>query len=331
MNLGNKNKMFILVFVIAIAAFFVARNDTQSILNVLYIKLLAPMEEKMTDAGSWSKNQKDKIANLTKSFEENKLLKQELADMRAKNLSAVEVWAENQRLAALLDYKKDNPKMALVTAKVIGRSPGKMRNEIIINRGTAQGIRENMPVVNKDGLVGTVTMVYDNSAKITLLSSAEASVGAIVQRPVSRAVGLVTGEPLEEYYLKLSKLGREMDVVVGDTIVTSGLSGLYPKGIFIGEVVDVVNEKDGLLKYAILRTRVDFDRLEEVMVLTNAAAVPDVTPAHILNPPVQKPAAGQAAQPAVTTQPAPTQPVQQAAPKTAAPKANPNTGTGATR
>ena len=315
MNIIGKTKRFLVIFVVVVVSFFVARNDTQSVLNMLFINILSPIQEKITDAGSWTKKQKDMFTNLTSSFAENQRLKNELSDLREKNLSAVEVWAENQRLRGLLDYKQKNARMSLVTAKVIGRSPARMHNEIIINRGSAQGIRENMPVVNADGLVGMVSMVYADVAKVTLLTSPEAAVGAIVQRPASRSIGLVSGEPMEGAYLKLSKLSRDMEISVGDVVVTSGLSGLYPKGIFIGEVVEVANAKDGLLKYAMLKTRASFDRLEEVMVLTNAASLPDVTPPEILNQlnkpptPVKPPTGTQHTQPAAAPGNAPTPPV----------------------
>lgn len=283
MNIGSKTKNFVIIFIVVFISFFIARNDTKSILNILFIKVLAPIQEKITDTGSWAKSQKDAIANISTSFEENKRLQAELSDLREKNLSAVEVWTENQRLRSLLEYKQKNTKMVLATAKVISRSPARMRSEVIINVGALQGIKENMPVVNSDGLVGTVTMVYDNVSKVTLLSNPESSIAAVVQRPASRAIGIVSGELVEDAYLKFGKLARDMDVSVGDVVVTSGLSGLHPKGIFIGEVIEVVNSKDGLLKHAVLKTRVNFDKLEEVMVLTNAASLPDVTPPEILN------------------------------------------------
>lgn len=301
MRSGEGSRRLLAILAIIVFVFFVARNDSKSVLNMLFVNILSPVQNQVTNVGNWFGAKKDYYSSMSSVYQENQKLKNEIQEINSKDFHAGEIWAENQRLKGLLNYKQDNPKLNLATAKVIGVAPGRTHTEIIINRGQNQGIRENMPVVAADGLVGTVSMVYDNSAKVSLLSHMESAVGGIVQRAGSRTVGIVSGEIIEDQYLKFTKLQRDADIKEGDIIITSGLGGLYPKGMLIGEVVKVLNEDAGLLKYAVVKTKVDFSNLEEVMIVTNAAPGMDATPTSVITR-LQKEAADAAAQAARNAQ-----------------------------
>ena len=286
MRLIDKHKNFIYALVIIVLCFFVARNDSRSLLNILFLNVLTPVQEKVTDGGSWLVGRKDYYFNLAHIYQENNRLKKEVEELQAANYSTVEVWAENKRLRELLAYREENRQFTLITAKVIGRAPGRIKNEFIINRGRVDGIKENMPVVTADGLIGSIAMLYDNSAKVNLISHPQSSVGGLVQRVASRAVGIVGGEVIDGQYLKVSKLSRDADVIVGDKIITSGFGGIYPKGLLIGEVLKVENADGGLLKYAIIKPSVNYDKLEEVMIITNVNTLPEVVANNLLNKPI---------------------------------------------
>lgn len=286
MRLIDKHKNFIYALVIIVLCFFVARNDSRSLLNILFLNVLTPVQEKVTDGGSWLVGRKDYYFNLAHIYQENNRLKKEVEELQAANYSTVEVWAENKRLRELLAYREENRQFTLITAKVIGRAPGRIKNEFIINRGRVDGIKENMPVVTADGLIGSIAMLYDNSAKVNLISHPQSSVGGLVQRVASRAVGIVGGEVIDGQYLKVSKLSRDADVIVGDQIITSGFGGIYPKGLLIGEVLKVENADGGLLKYAIIKPSVNYDKLEEVMIITNVNTLPEVVGNNLLNKPI---------------------------------------------
>ena len=286
MRLIDKHKNFIYALVIIVLCFFVARNDSRSLLNILFLNVLTPVQEKVTDGGSWLVGRKDYYFNLAHIYQENNHLKKEVEELQAANYSTVEVWAENKRLRELLAYREENRQFTLITAKVIGRAPGRIKNEFIINRGRVDGIKENMPVVTADGLIGSIAMLYDNSAKVNLISHPQSSVGGLVQRVASRAVGIVGGEVIDGQYLKVSKLSRDADVIVGDKIITSGFGGIYPKGLLIGEVLKVENADGGLLKYAIIKPSVNYDKLEEVMIITNVNTLPEVVGNNLLNKPI---------------------------------------------
>jgi rod shape-determining protein MreC len=168
---------------------------------------------------------------------------------------------------------------------VVGRDPGTWTSTIIINRGTADGIAKDMPVVTPQGLVGSVVSVYGNVAKVNLILDPRSAVGALVQRPESRVAAIVEGNSATPLTPKMVNIARDADVIKGDKIITSGFGGIYPKGLLIGEVVDLVNEEGGLLKYAVLNPAVDFGRLEEVSVIVRSREPIPTLPSTVPVPP----------------------------------------------
>lgn len=170
----------------------------------------------------------------------------------------------------MLDYKKAANQFDLVTATVVGRDIGTWNSTIIINRGSADGITKDMAVVTPQGLVGSVVNVYTNVAKVQLILDARSAVGTLVQRPESRVAAIVEGSSASPLTPRMVNIARDADIIKSDKLITSGFGGIYPKGLLIGEVVDIVNEEGGLLKYAYLRPAVDFARLEEVSVIVRS-------------------------------------------------------------
>lgn len=216
-------------------------------------------------------------------YDQNRALRQEVTELRIQNARAREAVAENLRLHTLLGYKETMTQFDLVSARVIGRETSTWTEMIVIDRGTMQGVRESMPVVTSQGLVGVVTETTPYSAEVRLLTDPRSAVGAIVQRPESRAAGIVQGDLSDALYPRMVNLPKASDIVEDDILVTSGFGGIYPKGIHIGKVKRVTMDVGGLLKIAHLETAVDFTRLEDVAVIVASREEPPAP----LAPPVQ--------------------------------------------
>jgi rod shape-determining protein MreC len=232
--------------------------------------VLAPVQSVVSNVGFTFRNISLSTGELMTTYRDNKMLRAENENLRQNSLNMTEIMAENARLQSMLDYKKGVPQFDLVTAAVVGRDPGNWTSTIIINRGSADGIAKDMPVVTPQGLVGSVVSVYANAAKVHLLLDPRSAVGALVQRPESRVAAIVEGNSGTPLTPRMVNIARDADVIKGDKLITSGFGGIYPKGLLIGEVVDIVNEEGGLLKYAVLKPAVDFDRLEEVSVIVRS-------------------------------------------------------------
>jgi rod shape-determining protein MreC len=140
----------------------------------------------------------------------------------------------------------------------------------MINRGTNDGLKKDMAVITSQGLVGNVVEAFSSSAKVELILDPRSAVGTIVQRPESRVAGIVQGNKDDKMMARMVNIPRDADVVEGDQIVTSGFGGVYPKGLAVGIVDRIDNDEGGLLKYAILKPAVDFQKLEEVAVIINS-------------------------------------------------------------
>jgi rod shape-determining protein MreC len=213
-------------------------------------------------------------AKIMAAYRDNEQLRQQVDQLKQSTIMLNEVTAENQRLQVMLDYKKNTPQFEMVVATVIAREPGSWFSTIVINRGSDDGLTKDMPVVTPQGLVGHVVSVYGKSAKVMLILDPRSAVGGLVQRPESRVTGIVVGQAQNTTVPRMINLARESDVIQDDKIITSGLGGIFPKGILIGEVVEVKNEEGGLLKFAEIKPAVDFSKMEEVFVIRKAKTEP---------------------------------------------------------
>lgn len=189
-------------------------------------------------------------------------LKEEVDLLRKKLNDTTEVYLENIRLKELLRFKTDAP-YKVIAARVIGRDPSNWSSAVIIDKGSDSGIKKGFVSITFLGLVGRVIEVSSSTSKIILLSDSTLCVSAIIQR--SRQEGLVCGSLGGSLIMKY--LPKESDIRVNDTVVSSGLTEMYPKGLLIGTVTNIGEEFSGLSRYAVVKPAVDFSSLEEVLVI----------------------------------------------------------------
>jgi rod shape-determining protein MreC len=203
---------------------------------------------------------RDRYAGL---LEENRDLRLRVARLVRENARLEDAAAENERLRRMLVFKEPGTS-TMVPAEVIGWDESAVGLNLEIDRGASSGIREGHPVVSVDGLVGKIVQVSPRTAWVMTLRSPECAVSALDQR--SRVRGIVRWRYRGGLSLQLVPAGS--DVVEGDAVLSSGLGGVFPKGLKIGEVANVQDRLGDLFRTITLRPAVDFDRLEEVAVLT---------------------------------------------------------------
>lgn len=238
-------------------------------LDRVIVAIAAPVNEKLVAVSNNADSVRNFFAALTTMQDENNKLKTEVETLRYANIQMAEIWAENQRLSNLLQYKNDAKNLKLQTAKVIGKNIGDIKDTVLINLGSNAGLRENMAVVNASGLVGIIDETYPDASRVLLITSPRCKAGGIVLRANSRVVGVVNGLAGGDAVLQMSNMARDADIVEGDIVVTSGFGGNHPGGLVIGTVSEVSLNVGGLLKQAKIVPAVDFGRLEEVMVVTD--------------------------------------------------------------
>ncbi len=193
---------------------------------------------------------------------ENERLNKDMDLLRQKLNKFDEVSLENTRLNELLSFKQKSS-YKTIAAKVIGHSADNWSSVIIIDKGESNGLKRGFVVINYLGLVGRISETAKYTSKIILINDPNFGVSAIAQR--SRQEGLVTGTLGNRLIMKYLPL--DSDIKVSDMIVTSGLTESYPKGLFIGVVIDLGHEFSGLSRYAIIKTAVNLPSLEEVLII----------------------------------------------------------------
>ncbi|RMG43369.1 MAG: rod shape-determining protein MreC [Candidatus Dadabacteria bacterium] len=194
---------------------------------------------------------------------ENRKLRARLAALERENLLLNEFKIENKRLRELLDFK-NSVKIDTVTADVIGFDATNWTAQISVNRGYRDGLKVGMPVVMGHIVVGQLSIVGPGSAKVLLASDHTSGIAALVQK--SRARGILEGSGTA--LARLKYVVKQDRVRVGDRIITSGLDGVFPKGLFIGTIDSVNRDSEGLFQDIRVRLALNFNRLETVMVLT---------------------------------------------------------------
>lgn len=193
---------------------------------------------------------------------ENQALKRELQELKLQVNRYREADLANQRLRALLNFKKSIA-TPLLPAQLVAFDPSGWFQTILIDKGRNDGVVRDMAVVSAEGLVGRVIGVSNHHAKVLLILDGNSAVDAYIQR--SRARGVLVGLGLELCLLKYVQ--RNEDVQVGDKVISSGMGGVFPKGLLVGTVQEVVRGSSGLFQRVEVEPAVNFGRLEEVLVV----------------------------------------------------------------
>lgn len=208
--------------------------------------------------------------------EDNKGLEAELTRLRLELHELEEARLQNSRLRSLLELQEGIGAPSLA-ATVVGNRAAGLSRTILINRGSADGVAPNMPVVAPDGIVGRVWSVTPHVSKVQLITDGDAGTAVLVQR--TRVQGILLGRGAD--LCSMEYVSRLDDVQKGDLIVTNGLDGIYPKGLPIGPVYRIA-QGQGILRRITVEPRVKFNRLEEVLVLLSSEISLPETPEPVV-------------------------------------------------
>jgi rod shape-determining protein MreC len=205
--------------------------------------------------------------------------------LTVENVRLREYEAEVQQLRALLNFVSEYPISASLGAEVISREacdtfpcgdvvgvePNPYLRYVTINVGSLQGVETGMPAVSGGaGLIGRVAQVGPRTAEVQLLTDTDSAVAALLQ--TSRVTGLVVGQP--DGTLRMEYIPQEEHIDVGDIVLTSGLGGIMPKGLVIGQVTEVLQMDYALFQSAVVRPAINLSRLELVLVITAFEQIP---------------------------------------------------------
>jgi rod shape-determining protein MreC len=245
---------------------------------------------------------------------ENSQLQQQVMNLTWENNRLHEYVYESQQLQKLLDFKNRNVmRFTLLGARVISRSPNNWYSTLVVDRGSDDGVKKDMVVVSDAGLIGRVDAVWPHTADILLILDQEGAVGAMISE--SGTQGVIEGSKDDPGMLRMIDLPYDAKPLAGQTVMTSGLGGIFPGDIPIGKVLSFNAGGSDLDQYALVQPDVDFNRIEDVFIVTASRSVPEPVasaPAPAVQPaeaPVQS--AVTSTPPAPAVRPANPAPVQQ--------------------
>ncbi len=204
------------------------------------------------------------VDNLTADHATLTELEEENSQLRAKNAELQEELRTSERLEELLQLRSTY-NLQSTAARIISASTDSWTDSVTIDKGSSAGIAVGMPVADSKGAIGQVIEVSNNSSVVRLITDENSSVSSIIQS--SRAQGVLQGSADSTLHLNLIR--TDQTVVVGDTVVTSGIGGVFPKGIPIGEVVSVERSAGALYYDIVVNALSNVETFEEVLVITS--------------------------------------------------------------
>jgi rod shape-determining protein MreC len=239
--------------------------------QAIVLEVTAPVERVVSAPVDGVRNFYSSYVDLIGAKAENRRLRRRIAEIESENLQFREALVSSGHLARVASMR-DEIEIPLLPAEVVGLDVAPWFRSVLVDRGEDHGVQPGYPVITHDGVVGSVTATSSHAAKTMLILDRQSSIDAVVQR--SRARGVVRGVGKDR--LEFEFVVRDSDVTNGDQIVTSGLGGVYPKGLRIGRVVELRDAGGRLTKIAVVEPAVDLGRLEHVFVMLRRGPIMDI-------------------------------------------------------
>lgn len=211
----------------------------------------------------------DRYMQSAANYEENIELKKTIRELREQLTEYEKIKNENEQLRQIAGMTESNDEKSFTPATIISKDANDTYGTFVIDKGTSDGLSLNDPVMSSDGLIGIITAISPINARVKTILNPDISVGSYEIQ--SKELGVCRGDAslAQEGYCKMSILSNETTITKGDLIVTSGSSGIYPRGLTIGTVQDVYQEEHGVTLYAVVLPVSDIQNLKNVYVITD--------------------------------------------------------------
>ncbi|NLC87166.1 MAG: rod shape-determining protein MreC [Clostridiaceae bacterium] len=270
MNRAKRTSRIGIIITIIILMIIVAVSNIK-VNNVTFVEsglgvLVMPIQNGLTYFKNWIFGNDDFFTNVNNLQEENKHLKEKNSELEQSLRELEIIKSENTTLKEYVNLKEKYSQYETIPGYVINKDISNYSDTIIINLGSKDGIAVNMPVISNEGLVGHVISVTDTTSKVQTIVDTASTISCTIttSRDTLIARGTLEGDSI----LKATYIPTEATILESDKVETSGLGGIYPKGIYIGTIKKVVNTKNITDRYAMIQTAVDFKKLDTILVIT---------------------------------------------------------------
>lgn len=238
--------------------------------------VIVPFQNGINQVGNWLTDQKDGFQDMKKLAKENKRLQEQVDELSSKNSTLTQNQEEIERLRALFNLDQDYSEFDKIGAQVIGKDTGNWYSTFIINRGSEDGVAENMNVIADGGLVGIVTATGEHWASVRSIIDDSSNVSASVTSISQNCMVAGDLKMMDEGKIRFIQLtDKENLVQEGDKVVTSSVSNRFLKGILIGYISEVETDSNNLTKNGTIIPAVNFEDIQEVLVIKQLKQLPD--------------------------------------------------------
>ena len=266
-----KNKLAVTIIVLSVTflgiIIFSVKNGSDSISSGIGA-VVSPLQKIVYKANDKLKSSVEFFVNFSKVKQENEELKIKNSELENQMIEYKALKDENERLREVLNFKENKNNYDYIGVNIIGYSGGTVSNGYIIDKGTNDGVEKDMIIINYQGLVGKVTKAESNYSIVETILNENMAVSVMVDS-TRETTGILRGykENKNEDLVKVYNLPIDSEIKEGDVILTSGLGMIYPKEIRIGEVVSVETDNVMVMKNALVKPYVDFNKLEELFIV----------------------------------------------------------------
>ncbi len=239
----------------------IKRDQSPFFFESLIVTIISPVQAIFTQTVASISGVFEHYFFIVDSARENKELRRDVNQLSHEKNELIERLKQYERIAGLV-ANEDPEAKKLTVATVIGRDPTQWSKVVFVNKGTNQGVRENLAVMTNAGVIGHIIQSTGKTSKILLITDSRSAVDSLFQD--SRVTGVVVGTGTNTVKMKYVPMNAKVEI--GDPILSSGLGGIFPKGLRIGVVSEVIKMKQGLFQDITVNPSADFSRLEEVLV-----------------------------------------------------------------
>lgn len=259
----------VITIIILILLVFLSNTDIERLSYVenAFSSLIMPIQNGLTTLKNKLSGNDTFFTDINNLKAENDALKQKNSELEQALRELESIKAENETLKEAMNLTEKYGEYKTVSGYVINKDISNYSNVFVINVGKNDGVEPNMTVIADKGLVGHVISVTNSTAKVQTIIDPSSSVSSTISASDDSII--VKGVLDSESLLKATYIPTKANLVLNDSIETSGLGGIYPKGIHVGTIKEIVNTKNITDRYALIETAVDFSKLDTVLVITN--------------------------------------------------------------
>lgn len=266
-----KNKLAVTIVVLSVAFLGIiifSLKSNSSVISSGVGSVISPLQKLIYNANDKLKESFDFFINFSKVKQENEELAAKNAELENKLVEYNRMKDENTTLREMFDYSQANQNYNYLGCNIVGYSGGNISNGYVIDKGTNDGVKKDMIVITPQGLVGKVTKSESSYSIVQTILNENIAVASMVES-TRETTGILQGatDNKNKNLAVLSNIPIDSEIKEGDVILTSGLGGMYPKEIRIGEVVSVEIDTVGIMKKAVVKPYVDFNKLEGLFVV----------------------------------------------------------------